>query len=82
MNSDLSSFAMYRSGNVFSISLIVKPVPSLRNDIQYIGLIKPTNKEYEYIITDELGKIDSITNGIHSILHVSASFFKENEIFI
>lgn len=33
MNADIKTFAMLRVGQVFSISLIVKPVPSLKNDI-------------------------------------------------
>lgn len=59
---------MLRAGHIFAINLIVKPVPSLKNDIQYIGLIKPICKEYDYIITDQLGRIDSISKGITSML--------------
>ncbi len=33
INNDVESFAMLRVGHIFSISLIVKPVPSLKNDI-------------------------------------------------
>ncbi len=33
INSEVSSFAMLRAGHIFAISLIVKPVPSLKNDI-------------------------------------------------
>ena len=52
INGDLSTFAMLRAGHIFSVTLIVKPVPSLKNDIQYIGLIKPTSRDYDYILTD------------------------------
>ena len=52
INSDLATFAMLRAGHIFSITLIAKPVPSLKNDIQYIGLIKPTLKDYDFILTD------------------------------
>jgi PAS domain S-box-containing protein len=82
INSEVSSFAMLRAGHIFAISLIVKPVPSLKNDIQYIGLIKPTGKDYDYILTDQYGRIDSISKGITSILQLQPTFFKENEIFI
>jgi PAS domain S-box-containing protein len=68
INSDLETFAMLRVGHIFSITLIAKPVPSLRNDIQYIGLIKPTNKDYDFILTDQYGRIDSISKGITSML--------------
>jgi len=73
---------MLRIGHIFQITLIVKPVPSLKNDIEYIGLIKPINKEFDFILTDEYGKIDSISKGITSMLQLQANFFKENEIFI
>ena len=52
INGEISTFAMLRAGHIFSVSLVVKPVPSLKNDIQYIGLIKPTGKDYDYILTD------------------------------
>jgi PAS domain S-box-containing protein len=68
INNEFTTFAMLRAGHIFSISLIVKPVPSLKNDIQYIGLIKPTGKDYDYILTDQFGKIDSISKGITSML--------------
>ena len=51
-NNGVSSFAMLRAGHIFAINLIVKPVPSLKNDIQYISLIKPSGKDYDYILTD------------------------------
>ena len=68
INSELSTFAMLRVGHIFAVSLIVKPVPSLKNDIQYIGLIKPTGKDYDYILTDQFGRIDSISKGISAML--------------
>ena len=43
---------MLRVGHIFSVNLIVKRVPSLKNDIQYIGLIRPSNRDYDFIITD------------------------------
>ena len=82
INADLQTFAMLRVGHIFSVTLVVKPVPSLKNDIQYIGLIKPTNKDYDFILTDNFGRIDSISKGITSMLQLQATFFKENEIYI
>lgn len=81
-NSETAAFAMLRAGHIFSVGIIVKPVPSLKNDIQYIGLIRPTNKDYDYILTDMQGRIDSISKGISSMLGLQPAFFKENEIFI
>jgi hypothetical protein len=33
INRDFSTFAMLRAGHIFAVSLIIKPVPSLKNDI-------------------------------------------------
>ena len=71
---------MYRTGVVFPVHLVIKPVPMLSEDIQYIGMIKHASRDYEYIITDENGSIDSISEGIFSLLKLPASFFKEHEI--
>jgi hypothetical protein len=79
-NSCIESFAMHRTGIIFPVYLVVKPVPYLKNDIQYIGMIKRSDRDYEYIITDENGKIDSISEGVISLLKLPISFFKEHEI--
>jgi hypothetical protein len=71
---------MFRTGVIFPVHLIVKPVPSLRNDIQYIGMIKSASRDYEYILTDENGKIDAVSEGIIALLKLPISFFKEHEI--
>jgi PAS domain S-box-containing protein len=33
LNSCFESFAMYRTGVIFPVNIVVKPVPSLKNDI-------------------------------------------------
>lgn len=71
---------MYRTGTIFPVHLVIKPVPSLRNDIQYIGMIKSAGRDYEYIITDDTGRIDAISEGVISLLKLPVSFFKEHEI--
>lgn len=43
-------------------------------------MIKRANKDYEYIVTDENGKIDSISEGVTSLFKLPISFFKEHEI--
>ena len=71
---------MYRTGTIFPVHLVVKQVPSLRHDIQYIGMIKSANRDFEYLITDENGRIDTISEGVVSLLKLPISFFKEHEI--
>lgn len=43
-------------------------------------MLKRANRDYEYIITDENGKIDSISDGVTSLFKLPISFFKEHEI--
>ncbi len=43
-------------------------------------MIKRSSRDYEYILTDENGKIDSISEGITSLLKLPISFFKDHEI--
>ncbi len=68
MRREMQSFAMHRQGTIFQITLVVKPVPYIQNDIQYIGLIKPINRDLDFILTDEHGKIDTISAGIQTML--------------
>ena len=68
---------------IFPVNIVIKPVPSLQNNdgiIQYIGMIKCADRDYEYIITDENGRIDAISEGVISLLKLPISFFKEHEI--
>jgi hypothetical protein len=43
-------------------------------------MIKRGSRDYEYILTDENGKIDSISEGVTSLFKLPISFFKEHEI--
>ncbi len=43
-------------------------------------MIKKINREFEYILTDENGKIDSISEGITALFKLPISFFKEQEV--
>eukprot|EP01022_Parablepharisma_sp_SALTPOND_P016641 TRINITY_DN248_c0_g1_i1.p1 TRINITY_DN248_c0_g1~~TRINITY_DN248_c0_g1_i1.p1 ORF type:complete len:1944 (-),score=172.22 TRINITY_DN248_c0_g1_i1:9089-14920(-) len=76
-------YALHRNNYLFCISIVVKPVPSLASALpQYIALIRQINKDFDYIITDENGKIDSISMGIYHMYNLSSSFIKENHIYI
>jgi hypothetical protein len=43
-------------------------------------MIKSAARDYEYILTDENGKIDTISEGVIALLKLPISFFKEHEI--
>lgn len=80
INSALEAFAAYRTGTIFSVYIVVKPVPTVTSEIQYISMIKPGNRDYEYIITDENGNIDAVSDGIIALLKLPISFFKEHSV--
>jgi len=82
INKESELFAMPRSGFVIAISAIMKPVPSLKDDIQYISLIRERHREFDYIITNEQGRIDSASAWISGLLHLQPNFLKENEVYI
>lgn len=42
--------------------------------------MRRSNWDFEYILTDETGKIDSISDGIVGMFKQPNSFFKEHEI--
>jgi hypothetical protein len=44
-----------------------------------VGMIKPIASDFEYIITDMDGVIDSFTKGITSILGLSSNIFKDKD---
>jgi len=44
--------------------ILVKQLPSLNEGIQYVGMIKPVASEYEYMLTDLDGIIDSFSKGL------------------
>lgn len=76
-------FALHRNNYLFCVSIMIKPVPSLATAVpHYIGLLRQTLKEYDFIITDKHGKIDAITIGIYHTYNITANFIKENHVYI
>ena len=75
-------YAQHRNGDCFQMKIMVKQIPYLSEGIQYVGMIRPTKTEYDYILTDMKGVINSFSNGIASLLTLNNSFFTENQINI
>lgn len=61
------------------MKLLVKQMPSLTEGIQYVGMIKPVSSDYEYILTDMDGIIDSFSKGVTSILGLTPNLFKDKD---
>jgi len=72
-------FAQNKVGHAVPVKILVKQLPSLSDGIQYVGMIKPFATEYDYILTDMMGNIDSFTKGITSILGLKPDLIKANQ---
>jgi len=82
INHEMVMFGIQRSGYAIPTSIIVKPVPSLKENIQYIGLMHEKKGDYHYMITDEYGKIDSISEELGIMLKLSPAVLRDNELYI
>ena len=67
-NKERQLFAQNRIGNCFTMKILIKQMPSLKEEVQYVGMVKPVTTDYEYILTDMQGNIDSFTQNIGQIL--------------
>ncbi len=54
-------------------------MPSLTEGIQYVGMIRPVSSDYEYILTDMDGIIDSFSKGVTSMLGLTPNLFKDKD---
>jgi hypothetical protein len=72
-------FAIGRQGHCFGVKILIKQMPSLKEGIQYVGMIKPYSSDYDYILTDMNGNIDCFSKGITSLLGLNPMTFKENQ---
>lgn len=59
------------------MKILIKQMPSLKEEVQYVGMVKPISTDYEYILTDMQGNIDSFTSGIGSMLNLNPQLFKD-----
>ena len=62
-NNESVTFALHINTFIFPISIIVKPVPSTNDDIQYIGILRKIMKDYDYIITIRRGELIALLQG-------------------
>lgn len=64
-------FALNKTGHCFYAKVLVKQMPTLKDGMQYVGMIRPTYTEFDYIITNMYGNIDSFSKGVSSLLGIS-----------
>ncbi len=79
-NTERYFFGLHRNGFCFCMKMMVKQMPSLTEGIQYVGMIRQSQGDCEYILTDMRGVIDSFSSGITSLLNLPASIFKDSDI--
>ena len=61
------------------MKILVKQMPSLAEGIQYVGMVKPIASDYEYMLTDMDGVIDSFSKGITGLLGLTPNLFKDKD---
>ena len=55
-------------------------MPTLDKGIQYVGMIKPMSTDYDYILTDMEGVIDSVSKNVSDqLLKVDQNLFKDKD---
>jgi hypothetical protein len=54
-------------------------MPTLSEGIQYVGMIKPLASDYDYMLTDMDGIIDSFSKGITGLLGLTPNLFKDKD---
>ena len=83
MNRKNLLFGKDRNGYSFPISIYVKQLPSLESGVQYAGMIRKSEENYEYIILDQNGVIDSCSANLANMLGIpNSSVFEQNQINI
>lgn len=84
LNREKITFAVDRVHYLMPICLIVKPLSCVDEDISYIALIRSINKNFDYILCDNDGKIDSLTKRITDSCGLNGNnmFFQENEVYL
>ena len=69
-------FALHRDGYCFPVNILIKSFPSLKEGIQYVGMLRPIATDYDYMITDQRGIVDSFTKGFNDLLNITPAIFK------
>ena len=82
INTERELYAISRDGNLICISALVKLVPSLKDDIQYIALITQHKKDNNFILMNAVGRIDSMSTQLMGLLNMQQSFLKDNEVYV
>ena len=81
-NKEREFYGLHRNGFCFHIKMLVKQMPSLDEGIQYVGMLRQTQSDADYIITDMKGVVDCFSTGVTSMLNLPVALFKDSDINI
>jgi len=71
-------YAIHRQGFTFPVKIVVKPLPSVEEDVKYVGFTRPVETRDQIILVDQRGIIDSISYDLTIQLRLPLNFFKNN----
>ena len=80
-NKERILYGLHRSRYCFCIKIFVKQFPNLEEGMQYVAMIRSTQTDSEYILTDTKGVIDTFSQGLSTILNLPISLFNENGLY-
>lgn len=82
VNNERELYALHRAGYLICILEIVKLVPSLEEGVQYIALMRQHKKNDDFILTDEHGKIDSMSQQLHGHFEFEHVLLQKSEVYV
>ena len=71
-------FAKHSLGHMIPVNLLVKPVFTIENGLQYLGLLSRVKDSNHYILTDRQGFIDSMTLALLEKLKIDPILLNSN----
>lgn len=71
-------FARHTLGHMIPVHVLVKPVFTIEKGMQYLGMLKESKETIQYILTDRLGFIDSMTLDLIQKLKIDSILFNSN----
>jgi hypothetical protein len=79
-NQESLLYAVDKDGFCFQVKLVIKQLPDLSEGLQYVGMIRKSQRDCDYIITSMNGIIDSFSKGVQTSLNLSPEIIKDNKI--
>lgn len=82
LRKERDTIALHRFGNIFPIFLIIKPVPCLKDGVQFIAFLRSHEKGEHIVLTDFYGKIELFSTNFGEFIGITPQQLKNHEIYI